>query len=139
MKALLFFLLSCTSSLASVAASQPTASGKILFFPEERVEAFFQQHFASLEQALRTNTALSQADKLFVYVVMYLADDTTAVDSYTGTPLVQAGDLQRYRARYGKHRPQITWNSITALLALLQEPLFSEEQLTRLESYRLRE
>ena len=139
----LFWMITCLFGLGSSAFAQvPAASkkqGLTACAPDVRVDGFFQQHLATIAQALQRRERFpnGKGEVEFVYMVGFLSGLNFPVESYSGIPELEPVHVDVIRTWYEQHRDRICWQHITQLQELLAEPLLSDKQLDRMESYKI--
>jgi hypothetical protein len=127
----------CFSPEPGLVKPAAAATRSAVYAPDPRVATFFAQHFGALDDGLRTKRPLTLADSYFVYLIGYLSGIYTDIESYSGVPLLKKRDVVAYRRWYRKHQAQICWGHLEEMEGILQSQSLSDEQLARLESFKM--
>jgi len=138
----LFWLITCLFGLGSAALAQvPLLSQKLeptTCDLDVRVEEYFQHHLATITQAIQKQERFPYSETEFVYVVSFLSGLNFPLESYSGQPKLQLAHVEAFRTWYAQHRDRICWPQITQVQELLAEPLLSDKQVDRLESFKIK-
>jgi hypothetical protein len=138
----LLWTVTCLFGSGSAAFAQtqtpPQKVGLIACGPDVRVDEFFQRHLATIAQVLQRRERVPDGETEFVYVAGFLSGIDFPLASYSGRPKLQPVHVDAFRTWYEQHRDRICWQQITQLQALLAEPLLSDEQIDRMESFKIK-